>query len=83
MIWITCWMLFARQDDKNRNNKPNNKNAAGNLVGEKFSVLAYITVPATLLGLWVAYYLTELMKRPMVVLNDPHVEEILEPEHAH
>jgi hypothetical protein len=24
-----------------------------------------------------------LMKRPLLASNDPHVEEILEPEHAH
>ena len=83
MIWITCWMLFARVVDMFWLVEPNFKGAAGNLVGEPLSVLAYITVPATLLSLWVAYYLTQLMKRPLVVINDPHLEEILEPEHAH
>jgi hypothetical protein len=47
------------------------------------SILAYFTVPVAMLGVWVAYYMTELMKRPLVVVNDPHLEEILEPEHAH
>ncbi len=83
MIWITCWMLFARVVDMFWLVEPNFKGTAGNLVGEPLSVLAYITVPATLLSLWVAYYLTQLMKRPLVVINDPHLEEILEPEHAH
>jgi hypothetical protein len=32
---------------------------------------------------WGAYYLTELMKRPLVNVNDPHLEEMLEAEHAH
>jgi hypothetical protein len=36
-----------------------------------------------MLGIWVAYYLTQLMQRPLVAVNDPHLEEILEPEHAH
>jgi len=30
-----------------------------------------------------AYYLTQLKARPLIAINDPHVEEILEPEHAH
>jgi len=29
------------------------------------------------------FYLTELMRRPLLNLNDPHTEELLEPEHAH
>jgi hypothetical protein len=83
MIWITCWMLFARIVDMFWIVEPNFKYAAGNLVGEPLSVLAYFTVPIAMLGLWVAYYLTNLMQRPLVVVNDPHLEEILEPEHAH
>jgi hypothetical protein len=35
------------------------------------------------IALWMAYYMTQLMKRPLVNTNDPHLEEILEPEHAH
>jgi hypothetical protein len=40
-------------------------------------------VPITVIALWVTHYLTMLMKRPLVNVNDPHLEEILEPEHAH
>jgi hypothetical protein len=83
MIWITCFMLFARCVDMFWLIEPNFKGAAGNLVGEPISILAYITVPATVIALWAAYYFTQLMARPLVVINDPHVEEILEPEHAH
>jgi hypothetical protein len=83
MIWLTCWMIFARCVDMFWLIEPNFKGAAGNLVGEPLSILAYITVPACVLSLWGAYYLTELMKRPLVTVNDPHLEEILEPEHAH
>ena len=46
-------------------------------------ILAYITVPACVLSLWGAYYLTQLMARPLMNVNDPHLEEMLEPEHAH
>ena len=63
--------------------EPNFKGAAGNLTGEPLSILAYITVPLAMLGFWSAYYITQLMARPLVVVNDPHLEEMLEPEHAH
>ena len=83
MIWVTCFMLFARCVDMFWLIEPNFKGAAGNLVGEPLSILAYITVPATVLALWAAYYITQLRARPLVVVNDPHLEEMLEPEHAH
>jgi hypothetical protein len=83
MIWLTSFMIFARCVDMFWLVEPNFKNAAGNLVGEPISILAYITVPATLLSLWAAYYFTQLMARPLVAVNDPHLEEMLEPEHAH
>jgi hypothetical protein len=79
---LTCFMIFARCVDMFWLIEPNFKDAAGNLVAESLSILAYITVPATVLSLWGAYYLTELMRRPLVNVNDPHLEEILEPEHA-
>jgi hypothetical protein len=83
MIWLTCFMLFARCVDMFWLIEPNFKGAAGNLVGEPLSILAYITVPVCVLSLWSAYYITKLMERPLVVVNDPHLEEMLEPEHAH
>ena len=83
MIWITSFMLFARCVDMFWLIEPNFKGAAGNLVGEPLSILAYITVPVTVIALWAAYYMTQLMARPLVVVNDPHLEEMLEPEHAH
>ncbi|HEY2856787.1 MAG TPA: hypothetical protein VGJ21_00050, partial [Terracidiphilus sp.] len=83
MIWICCWMLFARLVDMFWLIEPGFKGAAGNLVGEPLSILAYVTVPLTVLALWYAYYITQLMARPLIVVNDPHLEEMLEPEHAH
>ena len=32
---------------------------------------------------WLAYFCTRLKTRPLVQVNDPHLAEILEPEHAH
>ena len=83
MIWLCGWMLMARLIDMFWLIEPNFKGAAGNLVGEPISILAYVTVPLCMLGFWSAYYMTQLMARPLVVVNDPHLEEMLEPEHAH
>jgi len=40
-------------------------------------------VPGALISFWMAYYFYQLKTRPLVATNDPHVAEILEPEHAH
>jgi len=84
MIWITCFMIFARCVDMFWLIEPNFADSAGNLhLANNIGMLAYITVPLTLLSLWAAYYMTKLMERPLVNVNDPHLEEMLEPEHAH
>ena len=36
-----------------------------------------ITVPAGLIGLWLAYFLFQLEKRPLMPVNNPHLEEAL------
>jgi hypothetical protein len=84
MIWLTCWMLFARLIDMFWLIEPNFKDAAGNLhITGNVGILAYITVPIAVISFWMAYYIHQLMARPLVNVNDPHLEEILEPEHAH
>jgi hypothetical protein len=84
MIALTCWMIFARCLDMFWLIEPNFKDAAGNLrLTNNTGILAYITVPVAVLSIWGAFYLTELMKRPLMNVNDPHLEEMLEPEHAH
>jgi hypothetical protein len=35
------------------------------------------------ISLWGWFYLKELQARPLINVNDPHVEEMLETEHAH
>jgi hypothetical protein len=37
-----------------------------------------VTIPLGLLGLWLAYFLTQLEKRPLMPRNAPHLEEVLE-----
>jgi hypothetical protein len=84
MIWITCFMVFARCVDMFWLIEPNFSDSAGNLhIAGNIGMLAYITVPITVIALWTTHYLTQLMKRPLVNVNDPHLEGILEPEHAH
>jgi hypothetical protein len=36
------------------------------------------TIPIGLVGLWLAYFLTQLEKRPLMPPNAPHLEEVLE-----
>jgi len=36
------------------------------------------TIPIGLSGLWLAYFLTQLEKRPLMPLNAPHLDEVLE-----
>jgi hypothetical protein len=82
MIWIACFMIFARLVDMFWLIEPNFAGSAGNLhIGG--GILAYITVPIAMLALWSAYYITHLIRRPLVSTNDPHLEELLEPEHAY
>jgi hypothetical protein len=84
MIWLTSFMLLARAVDLFWIIEPMFPDSAGNLhlVGN-IGILAYITVPLAVVGVWAAYYLTQLMARPLINVNDPHLEEILESEHAH
>ena len=84
MIWVTVFMIFARFIDMFWLIEPNFNDAAGNLhLAGNLGILAYITVPVAVVAVWMFFYLTELMKRPLINVNDPHTEELLEPEHAH
>jgi hypothetical protein len=84
MIWVCCFMLFARMIDMWWLIEPNFKDAAGNLhLAGNLGMFAYVTVPISIIALWMVYYFTELMKRPLINVNDPHTQELLEPEHAH
>ncbi len=84
MIWLTCFMIFARCVDMFWLIEPNFADAAGNLhLAHNYGILAYITVPVAVLSIWSWFYMREMQARPLISLNDPHVEEVLEPEHAH
>jgi hypothetical protein len=84
MVWLAIFMLGARLIDMFWLIEPNFNDAAGNLhLAGNIGILAYITVPISVIAFWMVFYLTELMKRPLINVNDPHTEELLEPEHAH
>ncbi|MGA2752794.1 MAG: hypothetical protein ABSE53_03435 [Terracidiphilus sp.] len=79
---VCQWMVFARAFDMFWLIEPNFKDAARNL-HFSWGILEYIAVPVALFSFWVAYFCTRLKARPLVQVNDPHLAEILEPEHAH
>jgi hypothetical protein len=84
MIWLGSFMIGARLLDMFWLIEPNFKDAASNLhIHGNIGILAYVTVPIAVLAFWMVFYLTELMRRPLINVNDPHTEELLEPEHAH
>ena len=62
--------------------EPNFKDAARNL-HFSWGILEYIFVPAAMFCFWLASFCTQLKRRPVVQVNDPHLKEILEPEHVH
>ena len=82
LLRVCQWMVFARAFDMFWLIEPNFKDAARNL-HFSWGILEYIAVPAALFCFWLAYYCTVLRKRPLVQVNDPHLAEILEPEHVH
>jgi hypothetical protein len=78
---VCQWMIFAKAFDLFWLIEPNFKDAARNL-HFSWGILEYAVVPVALAAFWVAYFCMQLKTRPLVQTNDPHVAEILEPEHA-
>jgi hypothetical protein len=84
MIWLCSFMIVARMIDMFWLIEPNFNDAASNLhIKGNIGILAYVTVPIAVIAFWMCFYLNELKKRPLINVNDPHTEELLEPEHAH
>ena len=82
LIRVCQWMVFAKAFDLFWLIEPNFKDAARNL-HFSWGILEYVAVPAAMTAFWVAFFCTRLQTRPLVQTNDPHLAEILEPEHAH
>jgi len=81
LVRVCQWMIFARAFDMFWLIEPNFRDAARNL-HFSWGILEYVAVPTAMVSLWVAFFCTQLKKRPLVQVNDPHLAEILEPEHA-
>ena len=80
---VCCIMLFARFWDTWWLIAPNFPGDRRNLHFSACLNCSIMFVPAAMVALWMAYYFTTLRTRGLVALNDPHLPEILEPEHAH
>jgi hypothetical protein len=81
LVLVCQWMVFAKAFDLFWLIEPNFKDAARNL-HFSWGILEYVAVPVAMASFWVAYFCTRLKTRPLVQNNDPHLVEILEPEHA-
>ena len=79
---VCQWMIFAKAFDLFWLIEPNFKDAARNL-HFSWGILEYAAVPVAMASFWIAFFCTRLKSRPLVQTNDPHVAEILEPEHVH
>jgi hypothetical protein len=56
---------------------------APNFVGEHFQFSWMdVVAPVAIGGLWLAAYAWELGKRPLVAINDPQYESVMEQAHA-
>jgi len=82
LVRVCQWMVFAKAFDLFWLIEPNFRDAARNL-HFSWGILEYVAVPVAMVSFWVAFFCTRLKTRPLVQTNDPHVAEILEPEHAH
>ena len=79
---VCQWMIFAKAFDLFWLIEPNFKDAARNL-HFSWGILEYATLPIAMSALWIAFFVTRLQSKALVQVNDPHLAEILEPEHAH
>ncbi|HET7104955.1 MAG TPA: hypothetical protein VFI20_12775 [Terracidiphilus sp.] len=82
LVRVCQWMVFAKAFDLFWLIEPNYKDAARNL-HFSWGILQYAAVPVAMTAFWIAFFCTRLKTLPVVQTNDPHLAEILEPEHAH
>jgi hypothetical protein len=79
---VCQFMIFAAAFNQFWLIEPNFPDAARHL-HLSWGILEYAAVPTAMVAFWVAFFCTRLKGRPLVQVNDPHMAEILEPEHAH
>jgi hypothetical protein len=78
---VCQFMIFAVAFNQFWLIEPNFKDAARNL-HFSWGIMQYTAIPVAMTAFWLAFFCMQLKKRPLVQVNDPHLEEILEPEHA-
>lgn len=81
LVRVCQFMIFAVVVNLFWLIEPNYRDAARNL-HFSWGILEYAAVPVAMMAFWVAFFCTRLKARPLVQTNDPHLAEILEPEHA-
>jgi hypothetical protein len=81
LVGVCMWMVFAKAVDLFWLIEPNFKDAARNLHAS-WGIFEYAVLPVAMVGFWFAFFCMNLKTRPLVQVNDPHLAEILEPEHA-
>ena len=81
LVAVCGWMIFARAFDLFWLIEPNFKDAARNL-HFSWGIFEYVAVSGAMVSFWFVYFCMQLKTRPLVQVNDPHLAEILEPEHA-
>jgi hypothetical protein len=82
LVRVCQLMVFANAFDLFWLIEPNFKDAARNL-HFSWGIVEYAAVPVAMTAFWVAYFCMQLKTRPLVQTNDPHLAEILEPEHVY
>ena len=82
IVLVCKIMIFARAWDLFWLIEPNFPDAARHL-HFSYGILEYAAVPPAMVAFWIWFYLGQLQKRPVIQTNDPHLEELLEAEHAH
>lgn len=71
LIWVAMWLVLMRFVD-------NWWNVAPSFTQSASGVWLDAVMTIGLMGLWGAYFFWNLARRPMVVLNDPHLPVFLE-----
>ena len=74
LVWLACWMLFARYVDLFWMVEPN--------FSTTFTVTwADLLIPFGMGGLWIAYFCRNLASLPLLPAYDVYAKQVLEPEH--
>jgi hypothetical protein len=74
LMWIAVWLIVMRYQDLYWNIAPNFHKEA------HYSWLDAV-IPIAMAALWLSYFLSNLRKRPLVAVYDPHLRAVLAKQH--